>query len=105
MEKLPQRWASLVLRAPWLTEGYYKEPQKGTELWAGGWLHTGDLAYKDADDYYFIVDRLKDMIINNGENIYPREIEEFLYKLEGVKDGRESAMGNRLVTCCDIEVS
>ena len=49
-------------------------------------LHSGDLGIKDEDGNYRITGRIKDMIIRGGENIYPREIEEFLYKLEGVKD-------------------
>ena len=45
----------------------------------GGWFHTGDLATRDADGFYFIVDRVKDLIIRNGFNVYPREVEEVLY--------------------------
>ena len=45
----------------------------------GGWFHTGDLARRDEDGFYFIVDRMKDMIIRNGLNVYPREVEEVLY--------------------------
>ena len=51
-----------------------------------GFLHSGDLGVKDEDGNYRITGRIKDMIIRGGENIYPREIEEFLYKLEGIKD-------------------
>ena len=51
-----------------------------------GFLHSGDLGVKDAEGYYRITGRIKDMIIRGGENIYPREIEEFLYQLPGVKD-------------------
>ena len=59
--------------------GYLNLPDETANALRGGWLHTGDLAYKDEDGYIFIVDRLKDMIISSGENIYPREIEEALY--------------------------
>ena len=51
-----------------------------------GFLHSGDLGVKDEDGNYRITGRIKDMIIRGGENIYPREIEEFLYKLEGTSD-------------------
>ena len=60
--------------------GYWNEPQMTAEaIDADGWMHTGDLAMMDADGYVSIVGRIKDMIIRGGENIYPREVEEFLY--------------------------
>ena len=74
----------LLVQGPTVMNGYYNLPEATAKTIINGWLHTGDLAYKDADDYYFIVDRLKDMIINNGENIYPREIEELLYAYPGI---------------------
>lgn len=68
-------------------KGYYNNPEATTEvLDPNGFLHSGDLGIKDEDGNYRITGRIKDMIIRGGENIYPREIEEFLYKLEGVKD-------------------
>jgi len=67
--------------------GYWDEPDK-TEVAidADGWMHSGDLAVIDADGYATIVGRLKDMVIRGGENIYPREIEEFLYSHPAVED-------------------
>ena len=60
--------------------GYWDEPEKTAEaVDAGRWMHTGDLAVMREDGYVEIVGRIKDMIIRGGENIYPREIEEFLY--------------------------
>ena len=53
---------------------------------ANGFLHSGDLGVKDENGNYRITGRIKDMIIRGGENIYPREIEEFLYKMPGIKD-------------------
>ena len=68
-------------------KGYYKNPQATAEVIdANGFLHSGDLGVKDPDGNYRITGRIKDMIIRGGENIYPREIEEFLYKMEGIKD-------------------
>ncbi|HEY8432353.1 MAG TPA: long-chain fatty acid--CoA ligase, partial [Sandaracinaceae bacterium] len=60
-------------------KGYYKKPEANEEAFKGGWFHTGDIAVRDEDGYYFIVDRKKDMIIRGGFNVYPREIEEVLY--------------------------
>ena len=68
-------------------KGYYKNPQATTEVIdKDGFLHSGDLGICDANGNYAITGRIKDMIIRGGENIYPREIEEFLYHLPGVKD-------------------
>ncbi|AYN43526.1 AMP-binding protein [Streptomyces dangxiongensis] len=67
--------------------GYWDEPGKTAEaIDAGRWMHTGDLAVMREDGYVEIVGRIKDMIIRGGENIYPREIEEFLYAHPGVRD-------------------
>jgi fatty-acyl-CoA synthase len=68
-------------------KGYYKNPQATAEIIdKDGFLHSGDLGIRDANGAYTITGRIKDMIIRGGENIYPREIEEFLYHLPGVKD-------------------
>ncbi|MCQ2057130.1 MAG: AMP-binding protein [Bacteroidaceae bacterium] len=68
-------------------KGYYKNPQATAEtIDANGYLHSGDLGVKDENGNYRITGRIKDMIIRGGENIYPREIEEFLYHLDGVRD-------------------
>ena len=69
----------LCVRGDNVMLGYLNLPEETANALRGGWLHTGDLAYKDEDGYIFIVDRLKDMIISSGENVYPREIEEALY--------------------------
>jgi long-chain acyl-CoA synthetase len=60
-------------------KGYYKRPEANAESIKDGWFSTGDIAHRDADGFYFIVDRKKDMIIRGGFNVYPREIEEVLY--------------------------
>ncbi|MDD2546179.1 MAG: AMP-binding protein [Burkholderiaceae bacterium] len=67
--------------------GYWDDPHKTREaIDAEGWMHTGDLATMDAEGYVNIVGRIKDMVIRGGENIYPREIEEFLYRMPAVQD-------------------
>ncbi|NTW28837.1 MAG: AMP-binding protein [Coriobacteriia bacterium] len=70
-----------------IMKGYYKMPEATAKaIDADGWLHSGDLGTVDEHGYYRITGRIKDMIIRGGENIYPREIEEFLYTMPGVKD-------------------
>ncbi len=70
-----------------IMKGYYNMPERTAEaIDADGWLHSGDQAEVDSDGYYRITGRIKDMIIRGGENIYPREIEEFLYTMDGVLD-------------------
>lgn len=68
-------------------KGYYKNPEATAEtIDKNGYLHSGDLGVKDPDGNYRITGRIKDMIIRGGENIYPREIEEYLYRMPGIKD-------------------
>ena len=67
-------------------KGYWRPPVATAEAVVDGWLHTGDLARVDADGYFFIVDRKKDMIIRGGYNVYPREIEEVLYEHPAIKE-------------------
>ena len=77
----------LILKGPGVMTCYYKNPEATAEVIdKDNFLHSGDLGIKDEDGNYRIIGRIKDMIIRGGENIYPREIEEFLYKLDGVKD-------------------
>lgn len=68
-------------------KGYYKNPSATAEVIdKNGFLHSGDIGYRDSEGNYRITGRIKDMIIRGGENIYPREVEEYLYHLEGIKD-------------------
>ncbi len=76
----------LTCRGPNVMKGYYKDPQGTADALRGGWLHTGDLARRDEEGFIYIVDRKKDMIISGGENIYPREIEEVLYRHPKIQD-------------------
>ncbi|HEX9373265.1 MAG TPA: long-chain fatty acid--CoA ligase [Roseiflexaceae bacterium] len=68
----------LLIRGPHICAGYWNRPEETRHAIVDGWLHTGDLARRDAEGYYFIVGRLKDVIISGGENIYPAEVENVL---------------------------
>jgi fatty-acyl-CoA synthase len=83
----PNHPGEICCRGYNVMEGYYKMPEKTKEtIEEDGWLHSGDIATCDEDGYYTIVGRIKDMIIRGGENIYPREIEEFLHTMSGIRD-------------------
>jgi fatty-acyl-CoA synthase len=81
-----QTQGELVLRAPWLTQSYYREPQKGAELWAGGWLHTGDVATLDDMGFIDIRDRIKDVIKTGGEWISSLELEDLCSRHPAVRE-------------------
>ena len=76
----------LVVRAPWLTQGYYREPEKGEELWADGWLHTGDVATLDGMGFIDIRDRIKDVIKTGGEWISSLELEDLISRHPAVSE-------------------
>lgn len=76
----------LVVRAPWLTEGYYREPEKGAELWAGGWLHTGDVATIDPTGSIDIRDRIKDVIKTGGEWVSSLALEDLCSRHPAVRE-------------------
>lgn len=96
-EECPQGvQGEMCCRGYLIMKGYYKNPQATAEVIdKNGWLHSGDLGIKDENGYYRITGRIKDMIIRGGENVYPREIEEFLYHLEGVKDIQVAAVPSK----------
>ncbi|MBK1722301.1 long-chain-fatty-acid--CoA ligase [Thiocystis violacea] len=70
----------VCVRGPNVMKGYFNLPEATRESFFGDWFRTGDLGYRDADGYFYLVDRLKDLIITNGMNVYPRVIEEVLYR-------------------------
>jgi long-chain acyl-CoA synthetase len=74
----------LLYRGHNVMKGYYKKPEATAEALKSGWMHSGDIAIKDEDGFYFIVDRTKDMIIRGGFNVYPREVEEVMISHEAV---------------------
>jgi fatty-acyl-CoA synthase len=76
----------LVLRGPNLFAGYWGLPKESAEAWRGGWFHTGDLGRVDADGFVTLVDRKKDMVITGGENVYPIEVEQVLYRHDAVAE-------------------
>jgi fatty-acyl-CoA synthase len=84
--------------------GYWDEPEKTAEVLRNGWMHTGDLATLDAEGYVNIVGRIKDMVIRGGENVYPREVEEFLYSHPDIVDVQvigvpDEKYGEELMAC------
>jgi long-chain acyl-CoA synthetase len=85
--ELPQgEVGEIVVRGPNVMRGYWNQIEATRDALRNGWLHTGDLGKIDTDGYVTIVDRKKDMLLVRGMNVYPREIEEVLYKFEGVKE-------------------
>ena len=77
----------IIMKGPLIMQGYWNNPQETAGQLKDGWLYTGDIAVQDEDDYFFIVDRKKDMIIAGGYNIYPREIDEVLFQHPKVQEG------------------
>lgn len=76
----------IVARGPWLTQGYYNDPERGEELWRNGWLHTGDVASITPDNWIHIADRTKDVIKTGGEWVSSLDIEDLLSQQEGVAE-------------------
>jgi long-chain acyl-CoA synthetase len=92
----------LVVQGPQVMQGYWNKPEETAQALRGGWLHTGDIAKRDEEGYFMVVDRIKDMIKTVGENVYPREIEEVLFAHPKVKDAvvvglpHEEYMGEKI---------
>jgi long-chain acyl-CoA synthetase len=76
----------ICVRGGNVMQGYWNQPEETKKVFRDGWLLTGDVGYRDADGYYYITDRKKDMLLVNGINVYPREIEEVIYHFPGVKE-------------------
>ena len=86
LECAPEEQGEICCRGYNLMKGYYKNPEAtANAIDKAGWLHSGDLAVKTEDGFYRITGRIKDMIIRGGENIYPREIENFIYQIPQVE--------------------
>ena len=82
----PENVGELLIKGHVVMTGYHEDPAATGETLVDGWLHTGDLGYVDDDGFYYIVDRIKDMIIRGGFNVYPREVEEVLYRHPAVRE-------------------
>jgi long-chain acyl-CoA synthetase len=76
----------ICVRGGNVMQGYWNKPEETAKIMRHDWLLTGDIGYRDADGYYYITDRKKDMLLVNGNNVYPREIEEIIYQFPGVKE-------------------
>lgn len=76
----------LWVRGPSITPGYWQRPEATASAFTDGWLRTGDAALMDEDGFYYIVDRWKDMYISGGENVYPAEVEDALYKIAAIAE-------------------
>ncbi len=82
----PHQTGEICVRGANVMLGYWKQPRETAEALRHGWLLTGDIGHRDADGYYYITDRKKDMLLVNGINVYPREIEEVIYRFPGVRE-------------------
>ncbi len=76
----------ICVRGPNVMKGYWKQPEETEKSFFGEWFRTGDIGTEDEDHYFYIVDRIKDMVIVNGMNVYPRVVEEVLYRHEAVRE-------------------
>jgi long-chain acyl-CoA synthetase len=74
----------ICVRGDNIMKGYWNRPEDTAQSFYGDWFRTGDLGYRDNDGYFYIVDRIKDMVIVNGMNVYPRVVEEVLYQFEPI---------------------
>jgi len=85
--KVPQgELGEVICRSPGMMNGYFNRPDANAKSYVNNWLSTGDIGYLDAEGYLFIVDRIKEMIIRGGLNVYPRQIEEILYEHPAVQE-------------------
>jgi long-chain acyl-CoA synthetase len=70
----------IVIKGPGVMKGYWNKPEETAKVIRNGWLHTGDIGYMDEDDYIYLTERKKDLIIRGGENVYPKEVEDVLHR-------------------------
>ncbi|MDT5156006.1 MAG: long-chain acyl-CoA synthetase [Acidobacteriota bacterium] len=86
----------IVMRGENIFKGYFKNEEATTRAFRGGWFHTGDVGYRDPEGFFHIIDRMSDMIIRGGENIYPREIDELLYRHPAVAEAAAIGVPDKL---------
>jgi len=82
----PDERGEIVIQSDLVMKGYFRDPEKTAEALRGGWLHTGDVGFRDRDGFIYIVDRLKDLIVSGGFNISPGEIEQLLWAVPAISD-------------------
>ena len=82
----PGEVGEIVMKSPWVMRGYWRNQAATDATVCDGWLHSGDAGYVDADGFVYIVDRVKDMIVSGGENVYPAEVENALHGHPAVQD-------------------
>ncbi len=96
----------IVIRGPNVMRGYLGKPEETAEILRGGWLHSGDIGYRDGDGYFHVVDRVKDMINVAGFKVFPREIEEILFEHPAVAEvavlGRPDPVKGEVVRACVV---
>ncbi len=86
----------ICVRGPNVMKGYWKQPEETEKSFFGDWFRTGDIGTEDEDGYFSIVDRIKDMVIVNGMNVYPRVVEEVLYRHDAVREAAVIGQPNKL---------
>jgi fatty-acyl-CoA synthase len=86
VDAAPGESGEIWCRGPVVTPGYWRRPDANEEAFVDGWLRTGDIGSRDAEGFIYVEDRLKDMYISGGENVYPAEVENVLYELEGIRE-------------------
>ncbi len=86
----------IVMRGENIFKGYFRNDEATTRAFRGGWFHTGDIGYRDREGFFYIADRKSDMIIRGGENIYPREIDELLYKHPSIAEAATIGLPDKL---------
>lgn len=85
-EVKPGETGEIVIRSPNIMKGYFNQPEETAQAFRGGWFHSGDVGRFDEEGYLYIVDRIKDVIISGGENVFPREVEEVLYSHDAINE-------------------
>ncbi|GAB3876570.1 long-chain fatty acid--CoA ligase [Hymenobacter segetis] len=109
----PNEVGELCLRGPMTTPGYWRDPEATAKALPDGWFRSGDLLRRDEDGYFFVMDRIKNMYISGGENVYPAEIERFLLTFPGVSevavigvpDERWGEVGKAFVVTKGLDIS
>jgi long-chain acyl-CoA synthetase len=82
----PGETGEIVIRGPNIMKGYFNKPEENANAFRSGWFHSGDVGRFDDEGYLYIVDRIKDVIITGGENVFPKEVEDVLYTHEAVNE-------------------